>query len=91
MPNGEKYLPLSIYLESCKKGEIQLSFLDIEEILGFKLPISAYNYSAWWSNNPKGHTHALAWLNANYATEQLNLMQRTVIFKEKRDKRTVVR
>ena len=35
-----------------------MSFSEIERVLGFKLPKSAYQHEAWWSNNATGHSHA---------------------------------
>jgi hypothetical protein len=45
---------------------------EIEEILMFKLPASAYKYSAWWPNESAGtHTHALSWLMAGWKTTEV--------------------
>jgi len=35
-----------------------LSFDEIEHILDFPLPKSAYEHDAWWRNNDAGHSHA---------------------------------
>ena len=35
----------------------RVSFDQIERVLGFKLPKSAYEHEAWWSNNATGHSH----------------------------------
>ena len=53
-----KYDPLTSFLVAKAGREIRLSFAEIERILGFKLPKSAYEHEAWWSNNPTGHSHA---------------------------------
>ncbi|RFU61258.1 DUF7662 domain-containing protein [Peribacillus glennii] len=54
--------------------EISLSFTEIEEILQFNLPKSAYKYGAWWSNETSGtHSHARAWILAGWKTAKINL------------------
>jgi hypothetical protein len=57
-----------------------LSFAEIERVLGFKLPKSAYEYEAWWSNNPTGHSHSRAWIEAGWRTEAVDLSGRKVTF-----------
>jgi hypothetical protein len=58
-----------------------MSFKEIERILGFKLPESAYKYEAWWSNNATGHSHARAWLKFGWHTEALDLTAHQVTFR----------
>jgi hypothetical protein len=69
--NG-KYEPLYLFLVNHNEDSIILSFGEIERILGFNLPESAYKHSAWWSNDPS-HSQAKAWLQANWKTDGLNL------------------
>jgi hypothetical protein len=59
----------------------RISFREIENILGFKLPKSAYEHEAWWSNNPTGHSHARAWLESGWRTESIDLPGRKVTFR----------
>ncbi|HEU4965270.1 MAG TPA: hypothetical protein VFV52_15685 [Bacilli bacterium] len=48
---------------------IALSIEEIESILQFRLPDSAYLYPAWWANEKQGsHSHARAWLYAGWNT-----------------------
>jgi hypothetical protein len=56
-----------------------MSFSEIERILGFKLPKSAYEHQAWWSNNGTGHSHARAWLESGWRTS-VDLKRRQVSF-----------
>ena len=46
-----KYEPLPQFLSSKTGAVHRMSFEQIERILGFKLPKSAYEHEAWWSNN----------------------------------------
>jgi hypothetical protein len=74
-----KYEPLQQFLVTAH-GEIQqMSFRDVERILGFKLPKSAYEHEAWWSNNTTGHSHARAWVDFGWRTD-VDLASRRVTF-----------
>lgn len=76
-----KYEPLPQFLRRLRAPLQRLSFREIERILGFKLPPSAYEYEAWWSNNASGHSHARAWLDAGWQTEEVDLTDRQVTFR----------
>ena len=75
-----KYEPLPQFLASGRTSVKRLSFAEIERILGFKLPKSAYEHEAWWANNATGHSHARAWLDAGWRTENVDLAARRVTF-----------
>lgn len=76
-----KYANLSQHLGHAGAGVIRLGFKEIETILGFSLPESAYRYPAWWSNNPTGHSHSLAWVAAGWRSEQVDVAGRRVTFR----------
>lgn len=73
-----KYEPLKNYLTKLKQDSIRLRFSEIEKILGFNLPRSAYDYSAWWANG--GHAQAEAWKSAGYKVGSLDLNGGSVVF-----------
>ncbi len=75
-----KYEPLPQFLGSVGGGLHRMSFVEIERILGFKLPKSAYEHEAWWSNNATGHSHARAWMKFGWRTEAVDLAARKVTF-----------
>jgi hypothetical protein len=76
-----KYESLPQFLSSAHGSIKRLSFAEIERILGFKLPKSAYEHEAWWSNNATGHSHARAWIVAGWRTQELDLHGRSVTFR----------
>lgn len=60
-----KYEPLYQYLLKRQERRLTLSFAEMEAILGFALPKSAYTYPMWW--NPSAtHTQCMSWTNAGY-------------------------
>ncbi|MBN1058784.1 hypothetical protein FDA09_09180 [Clostridium botulinum] len=69
MTKGDKYILLKKYLFSVTKPMVILSFNDIERIIGYTLPKSAYVHAeAWWSNDYT-HSQAIAWIDAGYETD----------------------
>jgi len=67
-----KYAPLYEYLHVKDDSHIALSFGEIETILGFALPKSAYTYPMWWT--PGGsHTQCQSWISAGYRA--VNIVQ----------------
>ena len=63
--------------------EKTLTFGEIEKILGFKLPDSAYNYRQWWANpsSAKDHPYAQSWIAAGWTVETVNQDEKWVRFK----------
>ena len=74
------YEPITSYLTRAPGSSARLTFGQVEKIIGRPLPRSAYQYREWWSNNPSGHSHARAWTEAGWRTEQVDLEKRVLIF-----------
>ncbi|TRZ48608.1 hypothetical protein D4S03_09605 [bacterium] len=64
-------------------SEKTMTFSEIENILGFELPGSAYNYRPWWSNlsSPNDHPYAQSWLSAGWKVDTLSHSQKWVRFR----------
>jgi hypothetical protein len=75
-----KYEPLEKFLKRHRPGRWRVAFRELESLLGFKLPQSAFKYPAWWSNDDTGHSHAKAWLDAGWRTEEVDLAARKLTF-----------
>src|SRR2546429_5846217 len=75
-----KYEPLEHFLKKQRTKRWRVAFREIEAMLGFKLPQSAFKYPAWWSNDETGHSHAKAWLDAGWRTEEVDLEGRKLTF-----------
>ncbi len=81
-PEGARtgaYSPLRHFLEAQEESYLTLSFDDVATIIGRPLPASAYGHNAWWANN-LDHTHARAWMDAGWRTEDLSLTAERVSF-----------
>ena len=71
-----KYTPLETYLRGLPEGqqEVTLAFEQIEKILNFKLPASAYEDWRWWDHETEGnHVTARAWATAGWRIESLDV------------------
>jgi len=77
-----QYLPLYKWLVGQLKTvrHIPSTFKQIEGILGFDLPPTARKKSQWWENNSNRHSHAKAWLDAGYHTQEVDTIKETVAF-----------
>ena len=73
-----KYAPLEEFLISQKESPVSLSYAEMENLLGFKLPSSAYKHRAWWSNGKKGGSKV--WLRAGWLVDTVR-MGETVAFR----------
>lgn len=78
----EKYQKLTEYLQTTGKKEIHLSLSEIQEILGFPLDASAYQYREFWANCTAS-TKAYSWMDAGYEITEVDLKTGTLTFKQK--------
>lgn len=84
-----KYESLCRHLTSLEAPTWRARFAEVEAVLGFSLPRSAYSYPAWWSNDATGHSHSLAWLDAGWKTEQVDIAAQQVTFRRAGDAQVV--
>jgi hypothetical protein len=73
---------LGIYLQA-QPGNIdrlQLTFAEIEDIIGGNLPPTAYNHRNWWDNNPESRPQASSWLDAGWRAGYRNITGKSITF-----------
>jgi hypothetical protein len=75
-----KYAQLEDHLKAQCSMHIEISFRDIEQIIGAKLPPSARRHRAWWSNNPSNSVATYAWLNAGYRSAKVDMAGERLVF-----------
>lgn len=75
-----KYEPLGKFLARSKRARVEVSFDKIEELIGGELPPSAHRHRAFWSNNPTGHAHARAWIEAGYESDIVDIEGQRIVF-----------
>ncbi len=78
-----KYAPLQMHLSGVPHSEsyLQLSFAEIEQIIGDRLPPSAANHREWWSNHAGSHVQARAWLEAGWEADSVDRGAQMVRFR----------
>jgi hypothetical protein len=79
------YGPLNAWLASQPSNinYVPTTFEQIENVLGFALPPTARRMNQWWENNFSQHSHARAWLDAGFLTEQINISNETLSFRRR--------
>ena len=74
VPAVGSYLPLGEYLGGLDSSTEQLTFAQIEQILGRPLPPSSRRHRAWWANESEGtHSHARSWLGKGWLVDAVDL------------------
>ena len=82
-PEFTKYLPLDEWFrrQPASAKQIELTFDQVEAILGAPLPKSATKLTTWWTNvQPKIQSHRTAWLNHGWMVADFDLQARRVRF-----------
>ena len=78
-----KYYPLYKYLkQQPDSGLLELSFTEVERIVGQKLPASALSTRAWWANSQT--TQGLAWQTAKWLVDDVDFKNKVVVFRPDR-------
>ena len=75
-----KYAPLADHLRDSGQESVPMTFADIEQVIGSKLPQSAFSHRAWWSNNPSNSVITNSWLKAGYKTENVDMAGEKLVF-----------
>jgi hypothetical protein len=82
-PEFNKYLPLEDWFRKLSPAaqQTELTFDQVEEILGAPLPASATKLKTWWTNvQPKIQSHRTAWLNNGWVVTEFDQQARWVRF-----------
>lgn len=77
-----KYEPLGQFLKKQKSSRVKLSFTEIEEIIGSKLPKSK-STRAFWSNNPDNNVMTKEWIAAGFETQDVDTKHSQLVFSKK--------
>jgi hypothetical protein len=82
-PEFNKYLPLEEWFrkQPTTAQQIEMTFDEVETILGAPLRASATKLRTWWTNvQPKIQSHRTAWLNNGWAVTEFDQQARWVKF-----------
>jgi CBS domain-containing protein len=83
-----RYTPLAMYLESMPldQDKVQLSFENVELIIGGELPKYARQHRSWWANDSSGHVQSQRWLEAGWRVSSVNMSEERVIFSRMKER-----
>ena len=79
MKSANKYRPIYEYLSRRQAEQVNLTFDEIEGLLGQALPPSARRRRDWWGNR-RNSQHASAWMDAGYHATEVDLQTGRVTF-----------
>jgi hypothetical protein len=82
-PEFTKYLPLDEWFrkQPLKTIKIEMTFDQVEAILGAPLPASATKLKTWWTNvHPEIQSYRTAWLNNGWMVSEFDQQARWVRF-----------
>lgn len=94
-PVDRDYRALGRYFRALEGNEVRMRFVDIEEILGARLPPVARRSKTAWQNSdpllpkPDGHKWAHEWVKAGWWKTEVNIQQETVVFERAEDRSPV--
>jgi len=75
-----KYLPVAhLLLSNSSDTEVNVSFAELEHLIGEVLPKSAHVHRAWWAND-QTHVQASAWLSVGWRVAAVDLAKATAKF-----------
>jgi hypothetical protein len=77
-PPPSRYLPIAQYLAIQEAEMVTLTLMQIETILGFPLPMTAYADGAWWRRPV--HTQVRAWSALGWEARLLYKTPVVVVF-----------
>ena len=77
---ADAYQPLGDFLENFSADTVMITFPALENMLKRKLPPSARERESWWTNRPRGRGHAMAWRDAGWSVEKVDLKKGRVTF-----------
>lgn len=78
--DDSRYTPLAAHLQSQAGDRDELTFAQIETIIGAQLPAHARKHPSWWANDSVGHVHSRQWLQVGWRMLNVNISEEKVTF-----------
>lgn len=77
-----RYTPLALYLQSLpsEQDKVEMSFEEIELLIGGRLPRYARQHRSWWANDSSGHVQSQQWLGVGWRVSAVNMSGERVTF-----------
>lgn len=77
-----RYAPLARLLQSLppEEDKVEMSFEDLELLIGGRLPKYARQHRSWWANNSSSHVQSMQWLGAGWRVSAVSMANERVTF-----------
>lgn len=79
-PGTGRYGPLTAFLRGQDASSVTMTFDQLADILGFRLPAAASNHAEWW-REASGHPQARGWRDAGWSFVRTDRRAQTVTFR----------
>jgi CBS domain-containing protein len=86
-----RYTPLAVYLQTLPldRDKEEISFEDIELLIGGRLPPYARQHRSWWANDSTRHVQSIQWLGAGWRVSSVNMSGERVVFSRIKEREQV--
>lgn len=81
-----KYEPLTKFLREQSNDYVEMTFFEIERVIGEKLPSSVRIHRAFWSNNGQNNVMTKAWLDAGFRSSRVDMKAGKLTFRRHQPK-----
>lgn len=83
-----RYAPLALLLQSlpAEQDKVEMTFAQIEQLIGGDLPKISRMHRSWWANNSTSHVQSLQWLGAGWRVSSVNMSRERVTFTRIRER-----
>jgi CBS domain-containing protein len=83
-----RYAPLALFLQSlpAEQDKVEMTFGQIEQLIGGDLPRISRIHRSWWANNSASHVQSLQWLGAGWRVSSVNMSRERVTFTRVRER-----
>lgn len=77
-----RYVPLALFLQSqpMDQYKVNMSFEEIELLIGGRLAKYARQHRSWWANDSTAHVQSIQWLGAGWRVSSVNMSEERVVF-----------
>lgn len=63
-----------------------MTFAEVEQVIGAKLPRSAREHRAWWSNNESSSVITRSWKRAGFKSAEVDMAGHKLVFRRRVDR-----
>jgi CBS domain-containing protein len=83
-----RYAPLALCLQGqpLDVDKVEMSFEEIEILIGGRLPRYARQHRSWWANDSTAHVQSIQWLSAGWRASSVSMSAEKVVFSRMKER-----